>query len=213
MKIRLNYFLFSMFCLLFLPLVTFAKCSDSRMAELNKIASNVKISYGYDVSSDSIEYDVYIANLTNDVYVLDSYDNIFSGTNDIIKHYSHDEEIMFFPGDTISFKIYSNDINCKDEILTNKYITLLNYNHYSLSQECINNPKFKYCNLWKNPAGIDQELFDSELQAYLNNKKNVKNIEDSENVYNIFFDNVIFMAILFFIICLFIFFIRRVRKK
>ena len=169
MIVKIRYLVFLLVCMFIFPLLTNAECNYQRKAELSKIAGNVQFSYNYTVSS-GIQYDVHITNLTDDVYIVDNYDNVLRGSNDITFPYSNFLELTFFPGDTVSFSIYSNDVNCKDELLMKKSITLPNYNYYALSEECENYPNFKYCNLW-GKVDVDYEKFYSELNKYIQNSK------------------------------------------
>lgn len=159
------YSLVLFFCMFIFPTFVHAECSYERTAELSRIASNVQLSYNYKLEY-GLEYDVHITNLTNDVYAMDNFGNVFTGNTDITKHYSHDDDVTFYSGDTIYYNIYSNDDNCKGEYLLKKYITLKDYNKYSASPECLKYPDFKYCSKWISTAGIDTTVFEQELKKY-----------------------------------------------
>lgn len=206
MENRVRYLLFFVFCMFLYPLVTEAECSYERISELSKMASNVQLSYTYELKQ-TIEYDVHITNLTNDLYAIDSIGYVIY-TNDVSLHYVYDERKLFHPGDTISYKIYSNDENCKDEYIMTKYITLPNYNRFALSNECKKYPGFKYCSLWDNSNVSYKEFYD-ELNDYKTNftKDNIDKFDNSNNS-KLIFNNyyvVIGFVMLLFIIILFLF--------
>ena len=171
MENRVRYLLFFVFCMFLYPLVTEAECSYERISELSKMASNVQLSYTYELKQ-TIEYDVHITNLTNDLYAMDNEGNAISGNSDVSLHFVYDERKLFSPGEAISYRFYSNDVNCKDEYLMTKYITLPKYNRFALSDECKKYPGFKYCSLW-DYTDLDLDTFDSNLKKYLEslNKK------------------------------------------
>lgn len=206
---RWYYSLILIFCIFIFPSLVHAECSFERGAELSRIASNVQLSYNYKLEY-GLEYDVHITNLTNDVYAMDNFGNVFTGNGDITKHYSHDENVSFYSGDTIYYNIYSNDDNCKGEYLMKKYITLNDYNEYSTSPECLKYPDFKYCQKWISMAGIDTTLFQQELKKYsssISNKSN-DNFESSADVFNFINSNVI-IAVSIIVLVIGVYFLRR----
>ena len=208
---RFRYILFFVFCMFLFPLFTRAECSYERVSDLSKMASNVQVSYTYELGYQ-IEYDVHITNLTNDLYATDNIGNTIDN-NDTTLHYAYDEEKLFHPGDTISYEIYSNDANCKDEYLMTKYITLPDYNHFALSDECKKYPNFKYCTLW-NYTNIGYKSFHEELEKYIASLNNDYS-EESDNsnhswfLFKNYYVIVVFVALLLVIS---LFFFKRRRK-
>lgn len=197
---RFRYILFFVFCMFLFPLFTRAECSYERVSDLSKMASNVQVSYTYEFL-DEIKYTVHITNLTNDLYVLDSSGSHIYGNNDVSIDFTFGEFSEYQLGDTIRYEVYSNDVNCKDEYLSAKYITLPNYNRFALSDTCKNYPNFKYCSLWKY-TNLDYETFNSSFQSYLQNLENKSVVNNSD--YS--FDFVAFLKTNYvFIICIFIF--------
>ena len=79
MKTRWYKYLTVLFVFLFIfPLNSKAECDYKRMAELNKIASNVQVVYNYDVGQDGVPvFKLNIGNITNDIYVEDNYGGIY----------------------------------------------------------------------------------------------------------------------------------------
>lgn len=151
---KFKYFLFFMFCLLFVPLVTYADCSDSRKAELNKFAGNVKFNYSYDVGEDGVpNFKIIISNVVPDIYVIDSDGNIYRNFENVVS------------SDNTDFEIYSSDLSCNYKIIT-RNITIPVYNIYSKLKECENNSS-RLCNIWSDTGFYDDEDFIEEL----NNEK------------------------------------------
>ena len=185
MENRVRYLLFFVFCMFLYPLVTEAECSYERISELSKMASNVQLSYTYELKQ-TIEYDVHITNLTNDLYAMDNEGNAISGNSDVSLHFVYDERKLFSPGEAISYRFYSNDVNCKDEYLMTKYITLPKYNRFALSDECKKYPGFKYCSLW-DYTDLDLDTFDSNRFKPIKNRGEVKNM--AKQVFNSFVSN------------------------
>ena len=161
-----NYFLVLVFCLFVSPLVSYASCDDSRLAELSKIASNVQFSYSYDVVLNRPEFKVNMSNITSDIYVVDSFENVFTG-------FEASYGYQFI--NTITYDIYSNDINCQGEKLMRKSVNIPSYNKYSMYKECENHRDLSACQLWSNV------WFDSDEDFYsLINETKKSNIENKE---------------------------------
>ena len=207
------YSLVLFFCMFIFPTFVHAECSYERTAELSRIASNVQLSYNYKLEY-GLEYDVHITNLTSDVYAMDNFGNVFTGNTDITKHYSHDDDVSFYSGDTIYYNIYSNDDNCKGEYLLKKYITLSNYNEYSTFPECMKYPDFKYCQKWISSRGIDSEIFKEELKKYSSTISNDSsdNFESSADIFSFINSNTI-IAVSIIILVIGIYYLRRKMVK
>lgn len=212
MEIRINKLLFLFFCMFISPLIVNAECNYQRNAELKKIASNVLFSYSYEIKSVQQQtsngivtvnepvFKVDISNITDDIYVIDNIDNVFTSNTT----YTYDSI------NRVQFSIYSRDVNCPDKYLNIKYVTFPRFNYYSSSDECKQYPKFKYCSLWQNSDIIDEEEFNSELALYklrLNNKA-----EAEDNGFNIAI-NWYFMIIIPVVVILLIIIFAFVRRR
>ncbi len=208
------YSLVLFFCMFIFPTFVHAECSYERGAELSRIASNVQLSYNYKLEY-GLEYDVHITNLTNDVYAMDNFGNVFTGNGDITKHYSYFDNITFRADEPIYYNIYSNDDNCKGEYLLRKYINFPNYNANSSSEDCQKYPDFKYCQVWASNTGISPEKFKSELKKYISSDDLTKaksKIDDSNDIFRYINSNIlIWVSILLLIVG--IYFLRRKMVK
>ena len=69
---RVKYVICALICMCVTPTFVHAKCDYQRQAELSRIASNVQVAYTY----DSVEFTVFVSNLTSDLYITDNYDEI-----------------------------------------------------------------------------------------------------------------------------------------
>ncbi|MBR2708417.1 MAG: hypothetical protein IKE90_03165 [Bacilli bacterium] len=157
-----------------MPLTIRAQCTDSRRAELNKIASNVKFNYSYNVSQDrDVQFSIIISNVTPDIYVVDNRGNQYRNFENIISSQSTE------------FEIYSSDSNCNEMILT-RSLSLPTYNTFSKLDECNNNTSY-LCNIWYDTGYYDQRDF---IQALKNEKKgkqsNISKNDSKVNSFNMY---------------------------
>lgn len=163
---NVKYLLFILFLVMF-PLSVNAECDYQRMAELNKIASNVQLSYSYEIDDRVYPaFFVSISNITDDIYI--SFDP--SGANRKLI-YENSENIPIYHAGSNEFYIYSRDVNCNAELLQVKYITIPSFNSFSQYKECQNNPNFKYCKLWGNFDLTDSEFYE-KYSSYVTKKNN-----------------------------------------
>lgn len=193
--------------LLLFPFKTSAECDYKRLADLSKIASNVNLSYSYLIGENGEpKFFVNISNLTNDIYMVDYDNNIISGV--------FEKEFEYYSGSNMRFIIYSNDPNCYGEKIMTKYLKIPKFNSFFNTDECKNNPNFKYCSLWaKND--ISDDAFKAELNNYLNdintidNKAKV-NDDTSDNNYLLY---IVLPSVILFIFLIVIFIKRLFIKR
>lgn len=204
---RIRYLMFVLLCAFLSPLVIKAQCTDQRMAELNKIAGNVQVSYYYDLDeSGEPVFHVVVSNITDDIYV--SYvtlggleDEIIRGTQEIV--------LDTYDGTDRIFSIYSNDPNCIDSKLTDKHLNIPTYNSLSQEQVCKIQPNFEYCKTWLNTS-ISLEQFNEEYEkAYKN--VSIDNIKQEKKDINFSFLPIVLVIFTFLIIiiCVILFFRRK----
>lgn len=171
----LVYILLSFSCLF--PFSVNAECDYQRKAELSRIASNVQFSYNYETNyGGGAFFKVFVTNLTSDIYIKDDRENNFPLVGE--------SELSYLSGDSIKYEIYSNDNNCKDEIILTKYISLPIYNSFYSSPECQEHPDFKYCQKWSEYS-IDTEKFEKEYSKYVNNLSVQDPTSESEKLSDI----------------------------
>lgn len=205
---RIRYYIFTLLCMFFFPLITHAECDYQRMAELNKIASNVQFSYSYDLDgSKEPQFGVNVTNITSDIYIE------YSSTNwlfvDRVENVS-EVFIDFYEGSTLTFKINSADSSCYGKLLATRYISTPVYNEYYLTPECKKYPSFKYCSAWLGTS-ITDEQFRREFEKYNNSYTNV--LTDTEKP-GIGGDLTIYVTIFFafFVLLTFIFILFKKRR-
>ena len=165
---QIKYVFFALICMCVTPLITHAECDYQRQAELNRLASNVKLAYVY---SDN-GFQVIMTNLTNDLYATNLYESRINGGAERTFNYS---------SGTVDFDIYSNDPNCPNELLITKSITLPVINMYYDSGECKQYPNFKYCQMW-GEFNITDEQFQNEFNQYVSSlKTNVSSAKEGKS--------------------------------
>lgn len=186
-----------------------AECNYQRLAELSKIATNVKLSYNYDGNA---KFTVTLTNITNDIYVIYYNPGILSN---VTLSGLNEQSVNIGAGTTLNFNIYSNDPNCYGRKLVTKYISTPFYNYYSNYDECKKYPKFKYCQRWTN-LSITNEQFESEFEKYQESLKEhdekKKNVDVLESIVSFFSQNKWILILLAIVVVIFVilFLIKRV---
>ena len=176
---QIKYVLFTLICMCVTPLITHAECDYQRQAELSRLASNVQFNYTYNIL-DSVAFNLYVTNLTNDIYVVDSYGNYFVGEGEKSLTYSTLNIPSFSDGASVTYQIFSNDNNCKNELLMTKTINFPHYNPLSKLSECTANPGFRYCQVWQNINSVSMSQFEQELSKYTQEKQQMVAAEGEE---------------------------------
>lgn len=171
---KVKYFIFTLVCMLVIPTISNAECDYQRQAELARKASNVQLSYNYSVTS-GLQFTLYVTNLTDDLYMVDSYDNYFTGGDERSFVYASSTVSGFNNKDKITFTIYANDDECHGVKLLNKYITFPSFNPYSYNEECKSNPNFVYCQTWLDTSNLDYDQFAAALKQYNDDVKKIDN--------------------------------------
>ena len=191
MEKKIKYVLVLLTLIFAFPVIVKAECSYERQAELSKIASNVDLSYSYEMDENKYPvFTVNATNLTNDIYIVDYVYGIKTS----------DPEYNFvynLNGTTLKYDIFSNDENCSDVKLITKNITLPTFNKFSQLKSCTRYPNFKYCQMWMNLDSVSQEQFDSELSEYLKEMDATTEISDenTNTATNFISDNLFWIII------------------
>ena len=154
---KIKYLVLMIICMCVVPLTTHAQCDYQRLAELSRIASNVQFNYTYEMVDSYPNFSVILSNLTNDIYIVDNFGKIFSGSEEFINPYKE--------GNTITFTFYSNDANCQGEELTKRYVSLPEFNPRYNTDECKLYPEFSLCQMWTNTS-FSAEQFAIQLENY-----------------------------------------------
>lgn len=153
-----------------------ASCSYTRMANLKKLASNVNITYTYNVTDNKALFDIRFANFNNDIYLYDSYND---------KKYNINGEITlknFADGIKYRFFIKSNDSNCKDEILSTRYVTLPKYNIFYGDPICKGIEDYTLCQKWGSFTISNYNEYIKQINKYKDSlsKSNEETIKTEE---------------------------------
>ena len=180
-----------------------ASCSYTRIANLKKLASNVNITYTYTIVNNEASFDIRIANLTNDIYVYDVYND---------KKYTTRGEIVlrdFKDGMKYRFLIRSNDSNCEAELLSTRYVTLPKYNVYYGDPICKGIEDYTLCQKWGTFNAVNHDDYVGQVNKYKaslsknkNNKEEEKELTVVEKIVNFFLKYYIIVLISIIVICL-----------
>lgn len=142
--------------IIMLPIKIYAKeCTDGELASLKKLAANITYSYEYYFKDNEIYYDITIANLYEDIYVVDlATKDKYKAVENIIRGKKS--------GQALKFEVYSKTCN---ELLTTKIVQLPKYNKYYGSEHCKDVPEFKYCSKWGN-YDLTEKEFIEKVEEY-----------------------------------------------
>jgi hypothetical protein len=178
-------------------------CDSDDIKRLRVLASNIEITYEYNdniYDSDGLmiydTYNVFINNLTDELYVVETNTSIvFKYNGDVSKAY-------LVPSGKKTFKVYSN--SC-DTVLKTLYVTLPRFNYYSTDSNCEGREDLEVCGKFYDSSNLDYSEFLSiivEDENSSNNNSNDDNIKDdgkdrdSNNKYIDFIkDNYIYCGI------------------
>ena len=209
-KISIFLIIFISFCLCINKVN--ASCNYTRLANLKKIASNVNVTYTYRIEDNKALFDIRFANLTDDIYLYDSFND---------KKYTGKGEILlkdFKDGIKYKFYIRSNDEHCKDEGLTTKYVTLPKYNIYYGDSICEGIEDYTLCQRWGTFGANSYDEYVRQINKYkLSLKNNNKEEEQKEEitlvqkVVRFILKNYVIVLITIIIVCLVL--IRYLSKK
>jgi len=148
-----------------------ASCSYTRIANLKKMASNVNITYTYEVVDNKAIFEITVANLLDGIYFYDSFND---------KKYTQKGEITipnFEGGKKYRFFIKSDDRECKDEVLLTKYLTLPKYNEFYGDPLCEGIENYALCQKWGTFSASTYKEYKSQIEKY---KASIKKEEKEE---------------------------------
>jgi len=179
------------------------ECTDKQLADLKKIASNINYSYEYYLDSNNMYFDITIANVYNNIYILDTQTNKKYTTQEFTIKRKKDAQ-------TLKFEIYSKTCNT---LLTTKTIVLPAYNKYYGSSYCEGISEYKYCSKW-NKYNLTEKEFEKLIAEYkkeiLNPTIEEKNITYKTEIRGFY---VFIILILLILIMLLIAIFRKKREK
>lgn len=159
----------------FIPSRVNALCSVTEKTRLQKLATNLAVSYSYTEEFGTfnwgkIKFEVKISNMHNDIYIKDK-------TNEQLNYYNNNENeiiIKDFPSKTSRIlSIVGNTENCMDEKIHELYITTPSYNMFYKDALCETIPKYELCSRWANVTNSYPE-FEKKIKLYL------KSLEEKE---------------------------------
>lgn len=201
MKKVLSTLIFIISFFIFLP-TSNASCTYKRLSDLKKLASNVNVTYTYNIVNNKATFDIRFANLTSDIYLYDTFnDKKYIAIGEItLKNFTDGAKYRFF--------INSNDKDCKDDSLITKYVTLPKYNIFYGDEICKGIEDYALCQKW---GSFNVEVYSDYItqikkyKASLVEKEDVKVTEKEETVIekvvDFFINYYIFILPAIIIIC------------
>ncbi len=173
-------------------LVNAEACDYSAKARLNEAAGNVKVSYSLDkkeIIDEEVEntdlppdeeddhkslvdfFKILIANVPDDLYI--TLTNKITGEQRTYYKSDAVDDVISFEYDDVSniteydIDIYSNNPNCKGELVRKMNLILPKFNEFSQTYDCINNPEFSLCKEFVT-SDISFEDFENGINKYKN---------------------------------------------
>ena len=178
----------------FIVLDVKASCSYTTLANLKKLASNVNVTYTYNIVENTATFNIRFANLTRDIYVYDSYnDKSYYDTGEIVLN-------DFKDGTKYRFFIKSNDSNCKDELLMTKYISLPKYNKFYGDPICNGIENYTLCQKWGTFNTTSYSDYKNQINKYKASLNKEKVVIDEEKKLTFIFKYYLFIFITIIII-------------
>lgn len=167
--------------MLILPISVLAKaktgCDYSLVSKLKQYASNINIIYDYRIVNNEAYFDVTINNITSNIYIFDEITGqkyYYNSTNNgelIIQNYKDVNKLRY--------KIYSNNIECNNQLLLTQYINLPIYNKYSTDLLCQGIEEYSLCHTFLQ-TNISYDEFVEKVTAYKNRKNKPSKEEENK---------------------------------
>ena len=196
---KIKYLILILIFLLSLDVKAIDSCTMYEMTRLKELADNVEFTYDYEIDEDLdaknqgledyfwVVYKLKGINLNDDLRI--EIDSINGFANIEFKDSSYNE-INFFDGDKVVFKIYSRTINlCTDRLLRTVTVNLPYYNKYYFEnkEKCEEYSDFKYCKEFLDyDYKYNNEKIDKLFEEYLK-EKNDDNIKASVKNINYYY--------------------------
>ncbi len=163
-------------------------CDYKEKARLNAIASNITISTDYVEKNNSVEFSVIISNLHPDVYIIDTVKNVTYYYNE---NQSNPNEIKisgYKDGINVRYEVYSVKNICRENLLTNKYVTFPPYNKYYNDPLCKDLSNFVLCKKWVK-VNYKYDEFKEQIEKHLKQKgKEKETPEEVDDYFNKFIE-------------------------
>lgn len=220
-KLFFVFVLFATFC--FNCGITYAECSNEKIAELKTKSKNIKVEYIYDPNAVFEEdgnlvsmkggFDTKIYGLFDEVYL---YDSEYEISYDIFDTNDNVLNLGFLGGGKYSFDIISKECNVSVGVVK---FEIPRYNYYANDPLCdgISGDDLDVCSEWYENA-ITYEAFKKKVEAYKNAvNDDIKNDENKEPALNKFInfikENLIYIIASISIVLVIIFVIFFYKKR
>lgn len=164
-------FLFGIIILL-IPFAAKAQCTAEQISRLKVLATYINTTYDYVEQDNYVNFDVTLHNISNDLVIK----NPFNGGN----YNTANGEVTIKnmnPSKIISVSILSNLNDCKNEIISTKYITTPKFNKYYSDPLCKGNETKTICQKWTDTSSMNYETFKSKFEKDIPNNSVVEQKE------------------------------------
>ena len=203
-----------------------AICSSTDLNELKKIAEKIEFTYDYTFekkgNNEVVDFKITAVNLNEQIKALIIKDYYMDDYREFKYNSSKQNSLNGFSGGEqvkVTFKAYTAN-ECAGKTVFAKTITLPYYNQFYNSEECKQNPNFKYCESQLLNYSVTKTQFDNELVKFLNqidNNDNNTNDDNKNNNSKIQLDSIIGLGIIVIIVLVLISLIfikiKQIRKK
>lgn len=120
-----------------------AACSYNERVRLQNLVHHVDFNYQYNETQYALTFDITVANLTNEIYMIDrSTGKRYDSNNQdfVISGYT--------PGQTIYFDFYAKNSECFTKSIFINHVVLPSYNGYYKDPLCKGKEYLKVCQKW-----------------------------------------------------------------
>lgn len=173
-RMRKKIVILSMFLFFFLPKPVSASifCTYEMKSYLKNLASNMNLSYDYIEQNENAIFTITISNVYKEFYIKEKktgqiyYPDTSKEISEIILN-------NYISGQTYQFEVYTNIVNCEDEILATFYTSLPSYNPYYKEEVCKGIEESELCSKWSNHS-LSKEQFIEKVEQYKQSLKKEK---------------------------------------
>lgn len=138
-------------------------CTYDTKSYLKKMASNINLSYDYVEQEEKAIFKITFSNVYKEFYLKE----VKTGQvyyPDTTKDLSEIEVNNYNSGKSYQFEVYTNRVDCEDEILATFYASLPYYNPYYKEDVCTN-LNYELCSKWSQ-HNLSKEQFIENVTKY-----------------------------------------------
>lgn len=162
---------FVILIMMILPINVLADCNDEDLIRLQKLANNVNTSYEYDEITKT--FTLTFTNVSEELTITDVANKLDYQANGELN-------INNLKSGKYNYYIYSTDINCYDNELQIKSVSLPFYNEYYNYKECNNIANYRYCSKWLHNS-LDYNTWKKKVIEYKRSIKEEEQLKEEES--------------------------------